>query len=91
MNRSRVTQGIRTGTFGEFVILGSQYEDRGGELNWCVAVVAGQDSTIRVRHIIAGELPEALRSDEWDAVVQAIELWESQSTTQKGQTKLLTS
>jgi hypothetical protein len=59
-------------------VLGSQYLDGRGCLNWYVAVLSGQNSTPQIHHIVAGELFENLRSNERDAVSRAIEFWESQ-------------
>jgi hypothetical protein len=69
---------MRAGTFGEFVVLGSQYRDQSGELKWYVALVATNGYPSKICHVLSGELPEGLALDEREAIVQAICLWDSQ-------------
>jgi hypothetical protein len=78
MARAEVTQSMRIGTFGGFVVMGSQYRDEAGDLHWYVALLPGSEPVIRVHHVLGGELPEDLTVAERDAVIQAIKLWESQ-------------
>jgi hypothetical protein len=78
VGRAVVVQSMRTGTFGEFVVLGSQYRDQGGELNWYVALVAVNGSPFKIHHVLSGDLPEGLPQDQREAMDQAICLWESQ-------------
>jgi hypothetical protein len=68
---------MKTGTFGGFVVMGSQYCDEEGERHWYIAL-AGPDPATKVYHVVAGELPDELTVDERDAVIQAVRLWESQ-------------
>jgi hypothetical protein len=70
-------QSMRTGTFGEFVVMGSQYKDQAGDRHWYIALLTGPEPA-RIHHVIAGELPDELTVDERDAVIQAITLWERQ-------------
>lgn len=69
---------MRAGTFGEFVVLGSQYRDQAGELKWYVALVAVDCSPSKIRQVLSGELPEGLPRDQREAILQAINLWKSQ-------------
>jgi hypothetical protein len=69
---------MRAGTFGEFVVLGSQYRDQAGELRWYVALVAVNGSQSKIRQVLSGEVPENLAQDEREAMVKAICLWDSQ-------------
>jgi hypothetical protein len=77
MARAEVTQSMRVGTFGEFVVMGSQYRDEVGDLHWYIALLTGHGPVTRTHHVVDGELPEDLTADERDAVIQAIGLWES--------------
>jgi hypothetical protein len=74
----RSSQSMRASTFGEFVVLGSQYRDQAGELRWYVALVAVNGSPSKIRQVLSGGLPEGLAQDEREAMAQAICLWESQ-------------
>ena len=78
MARAEVTQSMRIGMFGGFVVLGSQYRDEAGDQHWYVALLGGSEPVTRIHHVVAGELPEELTVDERDAVIEAIRLWESQ-------------
>lgn len=71
-------QSMRVGTFGDFVVLGSQYEDEAGDRHWYVALLTGPEPVARIHHVIDGELPDELTVDERDAVIQSIRLWEAQ-------------
>jgi hypothetical protein len=77
MGRAAVTQNMRSGRFGGFVVMGSQYSDEAGERHWYIAL-AGPEPATKICHVIAGELPDDLTVDERDALIQAIRLWESQ-------------
>lgn len=78
MNQAEVIQSMRVGTFGDFIVLGSQYRDQVGEIHWYIAVLPDQGPNNRIYHVIAGELPDELDQDERHAVIEAIRLWESQ-------------
>jgi hypothetical protein len=69
-------QSMRVGTFGDFVVMGSQYKDQAGDRHWYIALLTGPDPVARIHHVIAGELPDELTVDERDAVIAAIRLWE---------------
>jgi hypothetical protein len=71
-------QSMRVGTFGDIVVLGSQYKDEAGDRHWYIALLTGPEPVANIHHVIAGELPEELTVDERDAVIAAIRLWESQ-------------
>ena len=71
---------MRTGIFGEFQVLGSQYRDEVGELHWYVALLCSENSSPKIHHILDGLLPEQLVKDERDAVIEAITLWEREPT-----------
>ena len=71
-------QSMRVGTFGDFVVLGSQYKDEAGDRHWYIALLAGPEPVTRIYGVVAGEMPEDLTVDERDAVIEAIRLWESQ-------------
>jgi hypothetical protein len=78
MDAIELIQSMRVGTFGEFVVLGSQYKDETGDRHWYIALLTGPEPVARIHHVIAGELPGELTVDERDAVIEAIRLWESQ-------------
>ena len=78
MSRAAVTQSMKSGTFGGFVVTGSKYSDEAGERHWYIALLAGPETATKIYHVIAGELPDELTVDERDAVIQAIRLWEAQ-------------
>jgi hypothetical protein len=78
MDTIELTQSMRTGTFGEFVVMGSQYKDEAGDRHWYIALLAGPEPVAGIHHVIAGELPDELTLDERDAVIKAITLWERQ-------------
>ena len=78
MDAIELIQSMRVGTFGDFVVLGSQYKDEAGDRHWYIALLAGPEPVARIYHVIAGELPGELTVDERDAVIEAIRLWESQ-------------
>jgi hypothetical protein len=71
-------QSMRVGTFGDIVVLGSQYKDEVGDRHWYIALLTGPEPVANIHHVIAGELPDELTVDERDAVITAIRLWESQ-------------
>jgi hypothetical protein len=72
-------QSMRVGTFGDFVVMGSHYQDQSGDRHWYIALLTGSDPVARIHHVIDGDLPEELTVDERDAVIAAIRLWESQA------------
>jgi len=78
VNRVEVVHSMRVGAFGDFVVLGSQYQDHQGELHWYVAVIAGHGSHAKIHHVLRGKMPEGVGEDERDAMVEAIWLWESE-------------
>ena len=78
MARTEVTQNMRIGTFGEIVVMGSQYRDEAGDTHWYIALLSGPDPVTRLHHIVGRELPDQLTADERNAVIQAIRSWESQ-------------
>jgi hypothetical protein len=78
MDTIEVTRSMRTGTFGEFVVMGSQYKDQAGDRHWYIALLTGPEPVASIHHVLDGELPDELTVDERDAVIAAIRLWESQ-------------
>jgi hypothetical protein len=78
MSAIELIQSMRTGTFGEFVVMGSQYKDEAGDRHWYIALLTRPEPVANIHHVIAGELPDELTVDERDAVIAAIRLWESQ-------------
>jgi hypothetical protein len=78
MAEIELIQSMRVGTFGDFVVLGSQYKDEAGDRHWYIALLTGPEPVANIHHVIAGELPDELTVDERDAVIAAIQLWESQ-------------
>ena len=78
MDTVELIQSMRVGTFGDFVVLGSQYKDEVGDRHWYIALLTESEPAARIHHVIAGELPDELTVDERDAVIAAISLWESQ-------------
>ena len=78
MGAIELIQNMRVGTFGNFVVLGSQYKDGAGDQHWYIALLTGPEPVARIHHVIDGELPDELTVDERDAVIAAIRLWESQ-------------
>ncbi|MEA2538894.1 MAG: hypothetical protein QOH35_260 [Acidobacteriaceae bacterium] len=78
MSAIELIQSMRTGTFGEFVVMGSQYKDEAGDRHWYIALLTGPEPVANIHHVIAGELPDELTVDERDALIAAIRLWESQ-------------
>jgi hypothetical protein len=77
VRRAEVVQSVRTGIFGGFLVLGSQYRDQSGELHWYIAVLSEGCPNSTLRHVLRGERPEGLNQDELQATVEAIWLWES--------------
>ena len=80
MRRAEIVQSMRAGSFGGFVVLGSQYWDEIGELHWYIALLPEQAPApgTRIYHVMAGEVPDELTGDERHAVIEAIRSWESQ-------------
>ncbi len=78
MDTIEVIQSMRVGTFGDFVVMGSQYKDEAGDQHWYIALLVGPEPVAKIHHVIDGELPDELTVDERDAVIAAIRLWESQ-------------
>jgi hypothetical protein len=78
VNRVEVVHSMRVGAFGEFVVLGSQYQDHQGEMHWYVAVIAGRCSHAKIHHVLRGKMPEGAGEDEREAMIEAIWLWESE-------------
>jgi hypothetical protein len=78
MSAIELIQSMRTGTFGEFVVMGSQYKDQAGDRHWYIALLTGPEPVAKIHHVTAGELPDELTVDERDAVIEAIRLWEAQ-------------
>lgn len=76
--RVEVIQSMRTGTFAGFTVLGSQYRDEDGDQHWYVAVLAEPDAAATTYHVRSGEIPDELKGDEREAVIQAIKLWDAQ-------------
>ncbi len=72
---------MRTGTFCDYIVLGSQYRDHIGELNWYVALLPDWDFTTTIYHVVAGDLPDELTGDKRHAVIEAIRSWEQQPAT----------
>jgi hypothetical protein len=73
MSRVEVIQSMRTGTFGDFVVLGSLYRDQKGELHWYVALFPEHITQPRpkIHHLVKGTLPDGVSADEREAMVQA--------------------
>jgi hypothetical protein len=82
MRRAEIVQSMRAGSFGGFVVLGSQYRDGIGELHWYVALLPEQTPGTKIYHITAGEMPDELMGDERHAVIEAIRSWEAQPASQ---------
>ena len=78
MRKAEVVQSMRTGTFGAFIVLGSQYRDQAGELRWYIALLSNDCPNLKIRHVLKGELPDGLAQDEREAILEAIGSWESQ-------------
>lgn len=78
MDTVEVTHSMRTGTSGEFVVMGIQYKDEAGDRHWYIALLTGPGPVARIHHVIDGELPDELTVDERDAVIQAVTLRERQ-------------
>ncbi len=78
MSAIELIQSMRVATFGEFVVMGSQYKDDAGDLHWYIALLTGPEPVARIHHVIAGELPDELTVDERDAVIEAVTSWERQ-------------
>lgn len=78
MTTIELIQSMRAGILGDFVVLGSQYNDEAGDRHWYLALLTGSEPVARIHHVIAGESPDELSVDERDAVIAAIRLWESQ-------------
>jgi hypothetical protein len=77
VRQTEVLQSVKAGTFGEFVVLGSEYRAQSGELHWYIAVLCEGCPSFKLRHVLRGEAPEGLNQDESEAVVEAIWLWDS--------------
>jgi hypothetical protein len=78
MRRAEIVQSMRAGSFGGFVVVGSQYRDGIGELHWYIALLPEQAPGTTIYHVMAGEMPDELTGDEQHAVIEAIRSWESQ-------------
>ena len=78
MRRAEIVQSMRAGSFGGFVVLGSQYRDEGGELHWYIALLPEPAPGTGIYHVVAGEMPDELTGEGRHAVIEAIRSWESQ-------------
>jgi hypothetical protein len=80
VSRVEVVQSMRRGIFGDFVVLGSQYRDRNGELHWYVALFPEHIAQPhpRIHHVLRREIPEGAAQNEQEAILEAISLWESE-------------
>ena len=80
LRNAEVVQSMRRGIFGDFVVLGSQYRDRKGELHWYIALVLEHSAQPlpKIHHVVRGAMPDGVAQDESEAIVQAIGLWESE-------------
>jgi hypothetical protein len=78
----RIVQSMRAGSFADVSVLGTQYRDRSGGDHWYFAVWSEQDITVRIYRASCGELPEQLESAHREALMKAIELWESSPVSQ---------
>lgn len=81
-----VRQSIRTDKFGCVTVLGSQYRDQNGVLHWYFPVLSEQNNNIRIHHVSGGELPTHIDSADREALMEAIDLWESPPGPQPNQT-----
>jgi hypothetical protein len=43
MDAIELIQSMRVGTFGDFVVLGSQYKDEAGDRHWYIALLTGPE------------------------------------------------
>jgi hypothetical protein len=73
---------MRTDRFGDVTVLGSQYRDQNGMLHWVFAVWSEQNTNVRVFRVSDGDLPIHLDSADREAIMDAIELWESSPASQ---------
>ena len=80
VRNAEVVQSMRRGIFGDFVVLGSQYRDRNGELHWYIALFPEHITQPhpKIHHVVKGAMPDGVAQDEREAMVQAIGLWESE-------------
>lgn len=78
MRRAEIVQSMRAGSFGGFVVLGSQYRDEIGELHWYIALLPERGPGTVIYHVVDGEMPDQLTGDGRHAVIEAIRSWESQ-------------
>jgi hypothetical protein len=80
VRNAEVVQSMRTGTFGDFVVLGSQHRDRSGELHWYIALVSEHSAQPRpkIHHVVKGAVQDGVTQDQREAMFQAIGLWESE-------------
>lgn len=72
-----IIQSMRADRFGDVTVLGSQYRDQNRMLHWCFAMWSEQDTRVRIRHVSGGEIPSYLDSDDRQALIEAIRVWES--------------
>jgi hypothetical protein len=80
--RAIILQSVRIARFGDVTVLGSQYRDQNRVLHWVLAVIAEQNTNVRIYRVSGGELPTHLGLADRDAVVEAISLWESSPASQ---------
>jgi hypothetical protein len=80
VRNAEVVQSMRRGIFGGFVVLGSQYRDRNGELHWYIALFPEHITQPhpKIHHVVKGAMPDGVAEDERVAMVQAILVWESE-------------
>jgi hypothetical protein len=72
----RGLQSLRTGSFEDLTVLGSQYCDHTGVSHWYVAVLSEQDVRVRIYRLPGGELPDHVDSADREALLEAIDVWE---------------
>jgi hypothetical protein len=72
----RGLQSLRTGSFEDLTVLGSQYCDHTGVSHWYVAVLSEQDVRVRIYSLPGGELPDHVDSADREALLEAIDVWE---------------
>ena len=80
VGRVEVTQSIRSGTFYDTVVLGSQYRNPSGDLYWYIAFfpLHCPRARPRIQHVLSGAIPHGVTHDEQEAIVEAMLYWESE-------------
>jgi hypothetical protein len=72
-----VLQSMRTDTFGDVTVLGSQYRDQDRVTHWYFAVWSERNTNVRIHRISNREMPAYLDAIDREALLEAIEVWEA--------------